>query len=70
MSTKGSLRIGQLLIEEEIVSAENIEKALKEQKKTGKFLCTVLIEMGLVQEETILPVLAKQMGLSFVKIKS
>ena len=70
MSTKGSLRIGQLLIEEEIVSAENIEKALKEQKKTGKFLCTVLIEMGLVQEESILPILAKQMGLSFVKIKS
>ncbi len=70
MSTKSSLRIGQLLIEEGIVSAEDIEKALKEQKKTGKFLCTVLIEMGLVQEETILPVLAKQMGLSFVKIKS
>ena len=70
MSTKGSLQIGQLLIEDGIVSAEDIEKALKEQKKTGKFLCTVLIEMGLVQEETILPVLAKQMGLSFVKIKS
>lgn len=70
MSTKGSLRIGQLLIEEEIVSAEDIEKALKEQKKSGKFLCTVLIEMGLVQEDSILPVLAKQLNLSFVKIKS
>src|SRR3989338_3975187 len=70
MSTKGSLRIGQLLIEEGIVSPEDIEKALREQKKSGKFLCTVLIEMGLVQEDSILPVLAKQMSLSFVKIKS
>src|SRR3989338_1307095 len=70
MSTKGSLRIGQLLIEEGIVSPEDIEKALREQKKSGKFLCTVLIEMGLVQEDSILPILAKQMSLSFVKIKS
>ena len=70
MSTKGSLRIGQLLIEEGIVIPEDIEKALREQKKSGKFLCTVLIEMGLVQEDSILPILAKQMSLSFVKIKS
>src|SRR3989338_4029986 len=70
MITRNNLRIGQVLIEAGIVSSEDLEKGLKEQKKSGKFLCTALIELGLAQEDVILPVLAKQLNMPLVKINT
>ena len=70
MDRKDTLYIGQLLIEAGLISHDDLEKGLKEQKKSGKFLCTVLVEMGLIQEEMILPILGKQLNMPFVKIKN
>lgn len=70
MNIKDNLQIGQLLIEAGVISAEDLEKGLREQKKTGKFICTTLIEMKLVEEEVILPILSKQLNIPYIKIKS
>lgn len=70
MNIKDNLQIGQVLIEAGVISAEDLEKGLREQKKTGKFICTTLIEMKLVQEEVILPILSKQLNIPYIKIKS
>ena len=70
MITRNNLRIGQVLIEAGIVSSEDLEKGLQEQKKSGKFLCTTLIELGLAQEDVILPVLARQLNMPLVKINT
>lgn len=70
MNIKDNLQIGQVLIEAGVISAEDLEKGLREQKKTGKFICTTLIEMKLAEEEVILPILSKQLNIPYIKIKS
>jgi len=70
MTTKNNLQIGQILMDAGIITAEDLEKGLKEQKKSGKFICTTLIEMGLLQEDVVLPILARQLNMPFVKIKA
>ena len=70
MQIKDNLLIGQLLIASGAISSEDLENGLKEQKRTGEFICTTLIRMGLVKEDTAMPVLAKQLNIPYVKIKS
>lgn len=62
-------RLGQLLLEKGLVEEHHIERALEEQKLTGKLLGTILVEMGVVKEEDILEVLGTRSGLSVVRIK-
>jgi len=69
MELKDSLLIGQLLIEAGIVSALDLEKGLKEQKRTGEFICTTLVGLGLSKEDAIMPILAKHLNIPYVKIK-
>lgn len=70
MSLKQKLPLGQLLIERKIVTPEQLESALKEQKKSGKLLGIVLMELGFLDEESIfLPLVAGQMGVEYVNLK-
>ena len=69
MEIKDNLLIGQMLIEDGSITPEDLGKGLKEQKKSGKFICTVLIEMGLAKEDAIMPILSKKLNIPYVKIK-
>ena len=60
MSEKNSFLIGQLLIEEGLINAEQLEAGLKEQKKTGDFLCTALVRLGFVKEDKVFGILSRQ----------
>jgi predicted ATPase with chaperone activity len=51
--------LGELLVAQEVVSAEQIEKALQHQKETGVRLGECLIKMGLVSEKQLSAVLEK-----------
>ena len=70
MIVQNNLQIGQMLIDAGIMTSEDLERGLKEQKKSGKFICTTLIEMGLLQEDTFLPILARKLNMPLVKIKT
>ena len=70
MERKNDLSIGQMLIEAGVITAEDLERGLREQKKTDEFICTILIDMGIAQEDMILPVLSKQLNMPYVKLKS
>ncbi|HBU08041.1 MAG TPA: type II secretion system protein GspE [Candidatus Omnitrophica bacterium] len=70
MTVQNNLQIGQMLIDAGIMTSEDLERGLKEQKKSGKFICTTLIEMGLLQEDTFLPILARKLNMPLVKIKT
>src|SRR3989339_651370 len=70
MERKNDIYIGQMLIEAGVITAEDLEKGLKEQKNTDEFICTILVSMGLAQEDTLLPVLSRQLNMPFVKIKN
>lgn len=53
-------RLGQLLIEKKLITAEQLEEATRLQKTAGKRLGEILVEQGLVAEKQISSVLRKQ----------
>ncbi len=56
----GKKRIGEILLEEGALSEENLEQALKHQAKFGGKLAEKFIELGFINEVTLLKVLSKQ----------
>lgn len=69
MPTKNDLLIGQMLIDEGIITSEQLEIGLREQKKTGDFICTTLVKLGFAPEEKIFNLLALQLNITYVKLK-
>ncbi|NOU43351.1 MAG: Flp pilus assembly complex ATPase component TadA [Methyloglobulus sp.] len=62
-------RLGNLLIQEQFVTTENIDKALQLQAATGKRLGTILIDKGWVSETNFLKVLGKQLGIPYINLR-
>jgi MSHA biogenesis protein MshE len=63
------IRIGDLLVAQQIITVVELEKALAEQKKSGHKLGRQLIEMGFVEENTLLNFLSKQLNYPFIELK-
>ncbi len=61
--------IGEMLIDEGVITPEQLEQGLREQKKTGDFICTALAKMGIATEEKIFLVLSRQLNIPYVKLK-
>src|SRR4051812_7611570 len=58
--TSASERIGDLLVREGLISAEQLQKALQEQKQSGTRVGYNLVKLGFVQEVQLTKMLAKQ----------
>ncbi|MBN1288939.1 MAG: Flp pilus assembly complex ATPase component TadA [Actinobacteria bacterium] len=61
-------RLGQLLLENNILTVEQLEAALQEHQKTGKSLGRVLVDLGMLSEGKLTAVLAAQIGIRFIDI--
>lgn len=57
--------LGELLLEQKIITPEQIERALAEQAKSNlnERLGEILIRLGYVRDDTIIKALSKQLGL-------
>jgi len=62
------VRIGDLLVEQKIISEAQLQAALAEQKKSGRKLGRVLIENGFIEEETLLQLLSEQLDIPFIDL--
>ncbi len=62
------IRIGDLLVEQKIISEAQLADALKEQKKSGRKLGRVLIENGFVDEDQLLMLLSEQLNIPYVDL--
>lgn len=60
------IRLGQVLIEEKLITEEQLEEALSRQKVTKKRLGQVIIDMGFVTERGMLESLAKRLNIPYV----
>ena len=60
--------LGSRLLERGLLSAEDLERALDEQRRTGEFLGAVLTRLGMVPSEQLLPILAEQLGMPYVRL--
>lgn len=63
------IRIGDLLIQNNIITEEQLMTALAEQKKTGRKLGRALIELGFVEEDKLLNLLSQQLSVPFVQLR-
>jgi len=63
----GNLRLGDLLLEQGIITPETLNSALALQKERGIRLGEALIELGAINERTLLRNLAHQMGVPFIE---
>ena len=60
----------QLLEEQALVSAEEIDRVKNSIKQEGETTLDVLIQTGVVQEDDVLAVIASQFGMEFVHIET
>lgn len=68
MSQDRHIRIGDMLINRGVITERQLEKALQEQKATGRFLGEVLVSQGATSEEAIAQTLSEQLGLAYVDL--
>jgi hypothetical protein len=59
-------RIGEILVNEGLISAEQLDEALNIQRKTGDLLGTILMDLGLVAEADIAKTISNQYQLPFM----
>ncbi|MFQ5515084.1 MAG: GspE/PulE family protein [Myxococcota bacterium] len=62
------LRIGELLVANQIITREQLETALIEQKKLGHKLGRTLVELGYVEQDQLLEFLARQLRIPIVSL--
>ncbi|OCH25216.1 GspE/PulE family protein [Aliivibrio sp. 1S128] len=68
MRLKLRKRLGDLLVEENIVTEKQIEQALLAQKKTGRKLGGTLIQLGFLSEKQMLTFLSQQLDVPLVDL--
>ena len=47
---KNTLLLGEILVHKGLITNEQLEQALRYQKKTGKFLGVTLVNLGFLKE--------------------
>jgi len=65
---KTRLRIGDMLVQNEVISEAQLMEALAQQKKTRQKLGKTLISMGFVEEKQFLEFLSKQLKIPMVDL--
>ncbi|PNI00056.1 GspE/PulE family protein [Vibrio diazotrophicus] len=68
MAIKLRKRLGDLLVEEGIVTDEQLGQALSAQKNTGRKLGDTLIELGFLSEQQMLSFLSQQLAIPLIDL--
>jgi MSHA biogenesis protein MshE len=64
------LRLGDVLVQQRLISQEQLQQTLDLQRQTGKKMGRLLIETGLITEELLANGLARQLRVPFVNLKT
>ena len=64
MARPGKVRLGDLLVQQKLISQDQLAFALEQQKRSGRKLGRVLVDNAFVTEEHISEALAKQLNIS------
>ncbi len=60
--------LGELLLREKIINADQLKSALDFQKKNGLPMGTSLVTLGLISEEEIAQALSRQLGYPYIDL--
>jgi MSHA biogenesis protein MshE len=69
MARPEKIRLGDILVQQKLLTEEQLKHSLEEQKKTGRRLGHVLIEKKFITEEQISKALARQLGAVYIDLK-
>ncbi len=67
--TRKKIRIGDLLVEHNVINQDQLKIALSEQKVLGRKLGQTLISLGYIGEQDLLDFLSKQLHLPLIDLK-
>ena len=69
MARPEKIRLGDLLVQQKLISLDQLKFALDEQKRSGRKLGRVLVDNAYVSEDQISEALAKQLNIPFINLK-
>src|SRR5919107_1434208 len=69
MARPEKVRLGEILVQQKLLSEEQLNQALADQKRTGRKLGRVFVENGFVTDEQISGALAKQLNIPYINLK-
>ena len=68
MARPEKIRLGEILIQQHLLTPEQLDTALAEQKRTGRKLGRVFVDSGFVTEKQISEALARQLNIPFIDL--
>jgi MSHA biogenesis protein MshE len=69
MARPEKVRLGEILVQQKLLSEEQLNQALADQKRTGRKLGRVFVESGFVTEDQISGALARQLDIPYINLK-
>lgn len=69
MAKAQKFRLGELLLQEGVISHAQLDEALNQQKQSGRKLGRVLVDTGVVTEERIATAIANQLGIAYFDLR-
>jgi len=69
MARPEKVRLGDLLVQQKLISLEQLQFVLEQQKRSGRKLGRVLVDNGFTTEDQISETLAKQLNIPYINLK-
>ncbi len=66
--TRVRQRLGELLVEDGLITSNQLKEALRVQAQTGEQIGSILIELGFITTDQLLEYLSKQLGVPYVNL--
>ena len=69
MARPEKVRLGQLLVQQKLISQEQLMFALEEQKRNGRKLGRILVDNAFTTDDHVSQMLGKQLGIPYINLK-
>ena len=69
MARPEKIRLGDLLVQQKLISLDQLQFALDQQKRSGRKLGRVLVDNVFITEEQLSEAIAKQLNIPFINLK-
>jgi len=67
---QGRSRLGELLVERNLITAEVLQEALEEQRQSGRLIGEIILDRGHVTEAQLIPFLTNQLKLPYTDVSA
>ncbi|MEB0164157.1 MSHA biogenesis protein MshE, partial [Glaciimonas sp. CA11.2] len=69
MARPEKIRLGEILLQQKLLSQEQLQLGLSEQQRTGRKLGRIFVENGFATEDAISAALARQLRIPYIHLK-